>query len=186
MASSWEKRIYSEELEFVGRYSLIYYQKKIEGNACALVAIVVDFSICSAADAAYRFFFIGGRNIRHSWIWIHPCLVLVLVLVCVIGFSAIFSIGYSHQSSPGAQALASEQARPPSGSTSLDFLATLLAIWVFRPILFGGELSFLIKFIFSKKLFLQIMTFSKMTRLIFPGRRDTEGLVTIVSKHDSG
>ncbi|KAI5335785.1 hypothetical protein L3X38_025919 [Prunus dulcis] len=37
-------------------------------------------------------------------------------------FSAIFSIGYSHQSSPGAQALASEQARPPSGSTSLDFL----------------------------------------------------------------
>ncbi|XP_034211152.1 uncharacterized protein LOC117624122 isoform X2 [Prunus dulcis] len=141
MASSWEKRIYSEELEFVGRYSLIYYQKKIEGNACALVAI---------------------------------------------GFSAIFSIGYSHQSSPGAQALASEQARPPSGSTSLDFLATLLAIWVFRPILFGGELSFLIKFIFSKKLFLQIMTFSKMTRLIFPGRRDTEGLVTIVSKHDSG
>ncbi|VVA28837.1 PREDICTED: PRUPE_4G279300 [Prunus dulcis] len=39
MASSWEKRIYSEELEFVGRYSLIYYQKKIEGNACALVAI---------------------------------------------------------------------------------------------------------------------------------------------------
>ncbi|ONI14401.1 hypothetical protein PRUPE_4G279300 [Prunus persica] len=56
MASSWEKRIYSKELEFVGRYSLIYYQKKIEGDACALVAI---------------------------------------------GFSAIFSIGYSHQFSPG-------------------------------------------------------------------------------------
>ncbi|CAB4278718.1 unnamed protein product [Prunus armeniaca] len=39
MASSWEKRIYSKELEFVGRYGLIYYQKKVEGDACALVAI---------------------------------------------------------------------------------------------------------------------------------------------------
>ncbi|CAB4278717.1 unnamed protein product [Prunus armeniaca] len=45
MASSWEKRIYSKELEFVGRYGLIYYQKKVEGDACALVAIANALSL---------------------------------------------------------------------------------------------------------------------------------------------